>query len=634
MAAFSKTASFRDHAYTWKALIAHFGRTVWSVPPGKVLLTIWGSFLVWVLFRRPAKRLKGPKKAKGARPEGSGALLEIIKLLAPHVMSRHGLYFLAYVATLCTRILITVKLADQGGKLGSYMGSREWTKMFTGQAVLGLWFMSAAVATAVMKFLEKRVVLSVRGLLYRKLLEKYMDRITKPYYHVSRTVEDAPARLTADLEEFSTAAVQTLGHILKPSIDIIHLSTVIATRIGVPGLFVFLAFFYAAQKMLQRVYDSLPKSQKELAMEKQALEARLRSTHQQLHDFREQIAMQGGTEVEMAVISDRYRDVHKHQLQTAVLNGFCDVLSNYILKYGGAMCGFSVLIPQVYLGDPNARPEKVTAEYLSNQVLLATLATEIKDLAEAITGIPRVQGLATRVHVLCDAINKSLEDSNNYIVPGTIEEGVVIKGLTVAPPSSVGFLVEDLELLIKKGEHTVIKGPNGIGKTSLFRTLSGLWQPAKPPTKLKLPTDAIFMVPQDCYFPNDRHLADQITYPKPGSSITRQRAFELLRMVELEDLEKLWGEDCEWKMMLSGGQKQRLAWARMLFHAPTFAFIDEGTAGVTKQGADHLYNIAKEAGITLVSISHSPSIDAHHHRVLQLHGDGKFTFTDGIPQHD
>ena len=637
MATLSKLAQDK----TWLGLIKVFAGIITSEKKGKGLITVWGTFIFTSLvilpifnIRKRAQR-KAELAADGKKrsiPINKEALSKLLVVLKKHILTRHGLYLATYILTLCTRILITVKLADQGGILGSYMGSKNWKQMFLGQVDLGLWFMAGAVATASMKFLEKRVVLSTRGILYKELLSHYLNE-NNLYYHSARKVDDAPSRLTADLEEFTSSAVRTLGHILKPSIDIIHLSIVIAGRIGFAGLAGFLSFFVISQKMLQGVLNALPRSLKQISIRKQELEAELRSHHSQLHNYREQIALQDGTDTERETLEKRFKKLHNHQLLTACTYFVVDVLNTYVLKYGGAMCGFSVLIPAVYFSDDKTPPHKLTAGYLSNSALLQTLATEIKDLVEALTEIPRVKGLATRVSDLTDAMSAAKKEvlASKFVkYSKDAEDGIEVGKLTIIPPGNPENpnpepLVSDLDISIKRGEHTVIRGANGIGKSSFFRTLCGLWNPHSVETLVMPPKDSFFVVSQDCYFPADFSLAEQICYPSKTSLVGEEGTElgeKLLKSVGLEDFTSKLHSVGDWRNRLSGGQKQRLSWARMLFHKPVYALIDEGTSAVDAAGCQLLHTQALESNITLVSISHHENVDRNHLRTLDFYAGG------------
>jgi ABC-type uncharacterized transport system fused permease/ATPase subunit len=81
-----------------------------------------------------------------------------------------------------------------------------------------------------------------------------------------------------------------------------------------------------------------------------------------------------------------------------------------------------------------------------------------------------------------------------------------------------------------------------------------------------------------------------------------------------------WQQD--WLEVLSGGEKQRVGLARLLYHRPAFAVLDEATSAVNSDEQARLHEALLEAGITLLSIAHRPEVRRFHHVELQLAGDG------------
>lgn len=76
----------------------------------------------------------------------------------------------------------------------------------------------------------------------------------------------------------------------------------------------------------------------------------------------------------------------------------------------------------------------------------------------------------------------------------------------------------------------------------------------------------------------------------------------------------------DWASILSPGEQQRLGIARILYHQPTLAFLDESTGAVSEATEDRVYRLMRAAGITVVAVGHRASLRELHDRVLSFAG--------------
>lgn len=221
----------------------------------------------------------------------------------------------------------------------------------------------------------------------------------------------------------------------------------------------------------------------------------------------------------------------------------------------------------------------------------------------------------------------------------TISENIKFEDVSVITPNG-DILVNNINFEIKRGENLMIVGPNGCGKSSLFRMLGKLW-PLWNGHLYAPATEHLFYIPQKPYLCIGT-FRDQITYPDGHSTVlkkgyTDQDLEMLLEQVQLTYLLNKYNGDGwdaveNWFDVLSGGEKQRIGMARVFYHRPKYAILDECTSAVSTDVEGYLYTHCKELGITLITISHKQDLWKYHDKKLYMYGgkDGKYEFTDMI----
>jgi vitamin B12/bleomycin/antimicrobial peptide transport system ATP-binding/permease protein len=189
--------------------------------------------------------------------------------------------------------------------------------------------------------------------------------------------------------------------------------------------------------------------------------------------------------------------------------------------------------------------------------------------------------------------------------------------LVVLSPSG-GVKLDQPHVEISAGEHTLIAGVPGSGKTSLFRAMAGLWSWGAG--RIALPADdRIMFMPKRPYIP-DGSLRDVLANPAAAGNFTTTQFEAAMTRMGLSHLVHRLDERGRWDQNLTDVEQQSLAFTRLLLHRPRWVIADSAVDALAASARAALFDMfGKElSGATLVNISGSQEADPFFRQVLRL----------------
>jgi ATP-binding cassette subfamily D (ALD) protein 3 len=189
------------------------------------------------------------------------------------------------------------------------------------------------------------------------------------------------------------------------------------------------------------------------------------------------------------------------------------VFDSMLIKYGATLVGYGILGIPIF-GARNIKYKKndkldtgaITKDHTTNSSLLINMSKAIGKLLVSYKDIQNLAGYTSSVsdmnkvldEIKLGKFKKSEEHEkllSNY-KGGEINESDIISFQDVPIVTPTGdLLVNKITFTIKEGCHTLIVGPNGCGKSSIFRILGELW-PLMGGTLTKPKMKDLFYIPQ------------------------------------------------------------------------------------------------------------------------------------------
>ena len=461
-------------------------------------------------------------------------------------------------------------------------------------------------------------------------------------------IKNADQLITVDVSRFSNSLAELYSNLAKPILDMIIYNYSLSRSVGGEGLFMMSLLVQVSANVMRVLTPPFGK----YVAEEARLEGDFRFQHSRLIDYSEEIALYHGHQAERDSLDKGYFTLIKHVNRILRRRFYHSLMEDFVIKYFWGALGLMLCSVPVFFQIPGQTLRGMgdrTESFVTNRRMLLSSSDAFGRVMFSYKEITELAGYTSRVSTLLDVmddiqaghfekklVSSAGTDENAAILQGRgkVVESPDIEFIDVPIVSPNGdILVRKLNFTVRQGEHLLIVGPNGCGKSSLFRILGGLW-PIYGGTVRKPPFTDIFYIPQRPYLSSGT-LRQQIIYPDSLREMRDKRVSDadLLRILGTVEIEHIvdrvggWDAEEEWRDVLSGGLQQRVAMARLFYHAPKYAILDECTSSVTLEIEKAMYDNAKALGITLMTVSHRRSLWKYHGHILQFDGQGEYIFT-------
>ena len=207
-------------------------------------------------------------------------------------------------------------------------------------------------------------------------------------------------------------------------------------------------------------------------------------------------------------------------------------------------------------------------------------------------------------------------------------------GKTYASGSRQLTVLDTINFELEEGSTLAIVGPSGSGKTTLLGLCAGLDEPDTGSVELcgwdlntlsederaRLRNEEVGFIFQDFQLLPTLTALENVSVPLElqGVKGASKTALELLSKVGLAERAD------HYPSQLSGGEKQRVAMARAFSNSPSILFADEPTGNLDEETGERviklLFDLNKEAGTTLVIVSHDLELARKNDHILRLKG--------------
>ena len=224
---------------------------------------------------------------------------------------------------------------------------------------------------------------------------------------------------------------------------------------------------------------------------------------------------------------------------------------------------------------------------------------------------------------------------------------LVLKDVCKKYPNQLNYALDHINLIVEKGEFVAVMGRSGSGKTTLLNVTSiidkidsGNIYCADKEISTFSDKEATNFRKNDIGFVfQDYMLLDSLTIRE---NISVALSLKNVDSSKIDDLINsyakrfnLYEQLKKYPYQLSGGQRQRVSIIRAIIKDPEIIFADEPTGALDSKTSasimDILYRLNREDGVTIVMVTHDPTLTKYCSRVIHVIDGVIHEQKEGIP---
>ncbi|MDM9622151.1 type I secretion protein [Rhizobium sp. AC44/96] len=261
---------------------------------------------------------------------------------------------------------------------------------------------------------------------------------------------------------------------------------------------------------------------------------------------------------------------------------------------------------------------------LSSGSIIASSIVTARALAPVDLAIAQWKGVvsARRSHHRLTETLAVLNDKSGHVELPAPHDSLTVDAITTVAPTSGAVLLSDVSFTLKAGQALGLIGPSGGGKTTLARSILGIWPVLRGSVRVDgadlSQWNEAFFSENVGYLPQDVALMEGTIAENISRFAETADARKIIRAAKAADIHELIvhlrdGYQTELGphgTALSAGQRQRIGLARALYGDPFLVVLDEPNSNLDAEGEEALSKaIAKvrERGGIVVIVAHRPS---------------------------